>query len=902
MTDRDPLPPIKFAALAHELLQRIDTLVPLWLTGGSLKSSGTEYFVNSVWRTEKTSSLSVRMKGEKAGQWRDHGGSHAGGDLISLYAAIHGVDNGAAAVLLAREHGLESVAGVQPLRGGANKPVPPPPPKPPAATPAVRKEDNETWKTMLPVPEHAPAANFWHFHRNNDHHKDPIAHTAEYRMGGRLLGYVVRFIGGDGKKVTLPYTWSVSERDGTCKWVWRHWDAPRPLYVPLGTMPEKRTVVLVEGEKKADVLQALLEAHAPGVYVVVSWSGGCNAWKKARWDWLQGCTVLLWPDCDGKREVLTRAERESCTDDTARDIAQAMKPLLPAHKQPGMAAMLGIGAHLRDAHGCTVQLLPIPDPLAVPDGWDCADAITTDGWDAERVLAFFGRAGALPPDAADAAAVRPPGKPAGHSGGGQEPPNGRPPGGAAPGDADGGGDDGGFEVNGKYIPRWLTYYYDVEKGRWLTSRKLVIAALEKDPVLRDVLGLNELSNNIDARIEWPWLHGKRGPLTGTVDLMLGSYLTRTYGLPSIPRAALMEAIETVAHGRPFHPIRLYLQGLQHDGKERIDKWLIYALGETPESLLPPVREYLQLVGRYWLLGMVNRVMEPGCKFDYCPVLEGPGGLGKSTLIETLASQPYFSDTHFDVGRGKEGQEQVQGLWLYEIAELANFGKAEIGLIKAFITAKVDRYRPSYGRTVEAFARQCLLVGSTNESTYLRDRTGNRRFWPIPVRHHINIAWVRKWRDQLLAEAYQLYLQGERFTPTHQDEARLFVPMQESRLIETAVLSEMTNILTRPGKTDGIHSIVNGLTDFVTIAQLALALGVDAAKSSPGLEAQIRSWLEHEGWARVKKQINGVRAWGYARPAGWPPVEAPEPAPAPAPTSAPPSAAEQFLEDDDAAPF
>lgn len=897
MSDHDPLPPINFAALADALLARAATLVPMWLPGGKTKNG--EYLVSSAWRSEKTPSLSIKLTGDRAGSWADFGGDNRGKDLVSLYAAIHGMDMGRAAVQVAREEGLEDVAGiVTPARGDATPPAPRP--VPPPAPPATPRAEPEGWKTMIPVPEHAPAATFKHQYRL----PADIEHTATYLVDGQLLGYVVRFRTSDGGKETLPYTWCTSARDGASRWHWKQWDEPRPLYIPAQTMPGLRTVVLVEGEKKADILHALLEAAAPGVYLVASWPGGCKAWKKALWDWLQGCTVLLWPDCDGKREALTRAERESCADEVARDTAQAMKPLLPAHKQPGMAAMLGIGAHLRDAHGCTVQLLPIPDPLAVPDGWDCADAITTDGWDAERVLAFFGRAGALPPDAADAAAVRPPGKPAGHSGGGQEPPNGRPPGGAAPGDADGGGDDGGFEVNGKYIPRWLTYYYDAEKGRWLTSRKLVIAALEKDPVLRDVLGLNELSNNIDARIEWPWLHGKRGPLTGTVDLMLGSYLTRTYGLPSIPRAALMEAIETVAHGRPFHPIRLYLQGLQHDGKERIDKWLIYALGETPESLLPPVREYLQLVGRYWLLGMVNRVMEPGCKFDYCPVLEGPGGLGKSTLIETLASQPYFSDTHFDVGRGKEGQEQVQGLWLYEIAELANFGKAEIGLIKAFITAKVDRYRPSYGRTVEAFARQCLLVGSTNESTYLRDRTGNRRFWPIPVRHHINIAWVRKWRDQLLAEAYQLYLQGERFTPTHQDEARLFVPMQESRLVETAVLSEMTNILTRPGKTDGIHSIVNGLTDFVTIAQLALALGVDAAKSSPGLEAQIRSWLEHEGWARVKKQINGVRAWGYARPAGWPPVEAPEPEPvqAPAPTSAPPSAAEQFLEDDDAAPF
>jgi hypothetical protein len=166
----------------------------------------------------------------------------------------------------------------------------------------------------------------------------------------------------------------------------------------------------------------------------------------------------------------------------------------------------------------------------------------------------------------------------------------------------------------------------------------------------------------------------------------------------------------------------------------------------------------------------------------------------------------------------------------------------------------------------------VLVGTTNENTYLRDRTGNRRFWPVPVRRRINTDWLAKFRDQLFAEAYALYLQSEPFTPTPEDEARLFVPMQESRVVETAVLSEMTHVLTRSPAATGIGAVVNELTQFVTISQLTLALGVDAAKSSPALEAQIRSWLDHEGWQRIKKQVNGMRAWGYERPKDWPPQE------------------------------
>jgi hypothetical protein len=882
MTQPGKLPPIKFEALANALLAMAASLCEQWLPGGVQR--GHEYVCGGVQGGAGTS-CSVNLT---TGKWADFASGEKGGDLIGLYMACNSLPNmGTAALQVARELGLEDVAGVQPARDGAVKPVPV---AKPAAPPAAPKRDLESWKTMMPVPANAPAATFKHQHRTD------IAHLATYMMGGQLLGYVVRFRTSDGGKETLPYTWCISERDGSCAWKWKTWDEPRPLYVPAGTMPEGRTVVLVEGEKKAGELHALLEAAYPGIYLVVSWVGGCNGWKKALWDWLQGCTVLLWPDCDAKRVKLTKAQTESCADDLARAVLQQAQPLLAAHDQPGMKAMLGIGALLKSEHGCTVQLLPIPAAGAVDDGWDCGDAINTDGWDADRVLALFGGAQPLP-ESHDAAV----GGGAG-GGGGQKPPA-DPPGSTGSAGSD---DDGGsLVVNGKRIPRWLEYYYDADKERWLTSRKMVIACLEKDPLLCDVLGLNQLSNAIDARQPWPWPHGKAGPITGSIDLMLGSYLTTAYGLPSIPRAALMEAVETVAHARPFHPIRIWLEGLQWTGKSRIDSWLIFALGESPDTLDAALCEYLRLVGRYWLLGMVNRVMNPGCKFDYCPVLEGPGGYRKSTLVEALASAAYFSDTHFDVSRGKEGQEQVQGLWLYEIAELANFGKAEIGLIKAFITAKVDRYRPSYGRVVESFARQCLLAGTTNDKKYLKDRTGNRRFWPIPVSKVINIEFVTKFRSQLFAEAYRLYLAGEQFTPSPKDEARLFVPMQESRLIETAVISELMAVLTRPSKTEGPSAIVNELSDFVTIAEMCMALSVDAAKATPGTQAEIRGFFEHEGWEYCKKQRNGVRAHGWARPAVWPRVDVVDAVTAPinAPAAAL-SAAGQFnnAQEADDAPF
>lgn len=845
---RQPLPPIRFEALAQALLARAGHLVPAWLQGGH--SRGHEYVCGGL-GGGAGKSCSVNLT---TGAWADFATGEQGGDLISLYAAMHGMTMGKAAVQVARDEGLEDVAGVQPDRAHQRPVRPPPPPAQP------KPRESEGWRTVRPVPAHAlqieaPEKFKHHFRAFKD-----IEHVATYQHGDDVHGYVVRFRTSDGGKDTLPRTWCQSIRDSSMKWHWKQFDEPRPLYLPGHQLPGERTVVLVEGEKKGDALQALLDGGAPGVYCVASWPGGCKAWDKADWSILQGRTVICWPDCDSKRVPLTPAERKATPDEAEQATLAASKPFTAYVKQPGMHAMRGIGAHLREKHGCQVSMLPIAQPGELKDGWDCADAIAHDGWDFDRVMGFFAQAYALEDEATPA----PDGDaPAGASGGGDP-----PAGSSREGPAD--AEDDGSSGRG---PGWLSPFWNRKKHYWMVSRELVIAALENDAMLQGMFAVNELTNNVDICVQPPWSNGRLGPITNSTELLLGRYLSQRYGLPAISRAALMEGIETVAHGHPFHPVRQYLHGIHEgkvwDGTARLDKWLLYAIGETPESLPPRVVEYLTLVGRFLLLGMVNRVMEPGCKFDYCMVLEGPGGLRKTTMVQVLASKPWFSNTHFDVGRGKDGQEQVQGLWVYEIAELASFSKGDINLIKAFISAEVDRYRPSYGRVVEAFPRQCVMVGTTNEKQWLRDRTGNRRFWPVPVRHRINTDWLAKYRDQLLAEAFAAYLEGQRYYPTPEEEERLFVPMQDKRLVESTVMSALLEVLTRPPAAAGIGAVVNELTNFVTIKQLNEALHVDAGKSTAALDGQIRSWLDAEGWEYCKKQINGVRAHGYARPKDWP---------------------------------
>lgn len=852
MPPSSPLPPINFAALADALLVRASTLMSSWLPGGVIKNN--EYLVHSCWRAEKTPSLSVCLSGDRAGQWADFGGDQRGKDLIALYAAIHGLDQGQAALQVARDEGLEDVAGVQRAAVQSSAPRPPPPPPPSPAPPPRKVASSEGWSTVAPVPAFAPEPTFWH--SAPERSTGTIDHTAEYRVDDALYGYVVRFRTSNGGKDTLPYTWCKSARDGASKWHWRQWDEPRPLYFPLGTSPGGRTVVLVEGEKKAGVLQAMLDAGAPGIYHVASWAGGCKAWKKADWAWLAGCTVLAWPDCDGKREVLTKAERDQYPDEAARAVVQASKPLLPAHKQGGMAAMLGIGAHLRDSHGCTVQLLPIPEPGAVEDGWDCADAILTDGWDFDRLQAFFAQAFSLP-DQPGASASR------SAAGGGDSPPDNA----ARDGLADAADEEDAFQEHVNFICEQAK----IKPHELGVNRKLVIAALRKAPDLKDCLGFNELTGAPSTRVAWPW-RGDAGPLKDTDDLRLGDFICTHYKLKPASRAALAEAIDTVADGRRFHPIRDHLASLKHDGKTRIDKWLIYVLGMDPENLSPRRQRYLELMGRYLLLGLVARVMEPGCKFDYSPVFEGKPGVGKSTFCKVLVGAEFFSDTHFDIGAGKDGFEQLEGLWGYELSELTALRKADSEQVKQFFSSTVDRFRGAYGRFVQPHPRQCVIFCSTNKRQYLYDLTGNRRFWPVWIETPIRLEWLRKYRDQLFAEAYMLYQGGASYSPSLAEEDEYFVPEQQLRLVETAVQSRLYEMLTREGASGGegkVSAGLNQLTAFVTLDQLVSALGADAAKSTSILEGQIRGWLESMGW-EYGREGSGQRRRGYKQPKVWPP--------------------------------
>ena len=215
---------------------------------------------------------------------------------------------------------------------------------------------------------------------------------------------------------------------------------------------------------------------------------------------------------------------------------------------------------------------------------------------------------------------------------------------------------------------------------------------------------------------------------------------------------IFDALTAWSFDHMFDPVRDYVDSVRWDGVPRLDKWVAVYCGSQDTELN-------RAMGRKMLIAAVRRVRKPGCKFDYIIVFEAPQGTGKSTLLKILAGDENFSDAEI-VGLDKrEQQEAVQGIWIYEIGELEGLSRSEVSKVKLFASKTVDSARPAYNRSRVDRPRRCIFVATTNDDKYLRDTTGNRRFWPIKV-PKIDLAAIARDRDQLWAEAALAEATGE----------------------------------------------------------------------------------------------------------------------------------------------
>ena len=253
-----------------------------------------------------------------------------------------------------------------------------------------------------------------------------------------------------------------------------------------------------------------------------------------------------------------------------------------------------------------------------------------------------------------------------------------------------------------------------------TLRNLTLI-LENDPNLKGVV-FNQLLDGMEIKGEVPWKHPSKfwrdaddAQLISYVDAHYGTFSARNYDI----------AVTKVADDRAYHPIREFIESLpEWDKVPRVDTLLVDYLGASDTA-------YVRAVTRKTLCAAISRVLRPGCKFDSMLVLNGPQGVGKSTLIAKLAGEWFSDSLNLGDTKDKTAAEKLQGYWILEIGELAGLKKAEVETLRSFLSRQNDIYRAAFGKRATPHLRQCVFFGTTNaESGYLRDTTGNRRFWPV----------------------------------------------------------------------------------------------------------------------------------------------------------------------------
>lgn len=372
---------------------------------------------------------------------------------------------------------------------------------------------------------------------------------------------------------------------------------------------------------------------------------------------------------------------------------------------------------------------------------------------------------------------------------------------------------------------------------------------------KNVLAYDAFGNTEVIRRALPWREKERlgrsyEPWLGADDKRLQHWFAKVHGINSAK--TIQNAFTEVVHRNTFHPIKSYVESTVWDGLPRAERIFIDYLGAADIH-------YTRQATRKMLLAAVARLYRPGCKFDQMLVLVGPQGAGKSSLLAKLGRE-WFSDS-LRTFENKEAGEHLQSGWIFEIGELSAMKKTEVEEVKAFLSKTEDRYRVAYDRQVSEFPRKCVFFGTTNTRDFLRDATGNRRFWPIEIfpdratRSH----WGELTEEevsQIWAEVLSWFKAGE--TLELDQEARIEAERQQASHMESdpreGIIQEWLDMPLE----DEMGRPTDDLRDRVCAAQIwTECLGKKRgdmrtweAKEIMDIMRNIPGWVERKGKAKL----------------------------------------------------
>lgn len=378
-----------------------------------------------------------------------------------------------------------------------------------------------------------------------------------------------------------------------------------------------------------------------------------------------------------------------------------------------------------------------------------------------------------------------------------------------------------------------------------------VCILTWHPEMAGRIRRNKLSGAVDTN-EFPFDDSEGGKKTGAwTDHDTYRLIAKILRIPDLllvefGRDIMEAAVEIVADTNAYHPVRDWLESLDWDGVERLPSWLMTYMGAAAS-------EYTSVVGVRFMVSAVARAYDPGCQVDAVPIFEGTQGVGKSTSMRALFGSEWFSDTPLDIG-SKDSLQAIQGKWCIEIGELDGFSRKDEKTLKAFFSSQMDTFRPAYGRRPVTYRRSCVFVGTTNQQGYLRDLTGNRRYWPIEC-GKVNRDELAEDREQLWAEAVARYKANENWWLTPEEEATLPTQIRNERLAvqddpwfdKVAEFAE--------------GRVAAGKPKVRMLDILNVCLGVDVAKVDGVNGGRVAAILTALGW---EKQRSSTERWWSPR--------------------------------------
>lgn len=541
-----------------------------------------------------------------------------------------------------------------------------------------------------------------------------------------------------------------------------------------------------------------LAAYPQAVVVVVEGEKCADALAAA----IPGTPVLTWPGGAGGVEHVQWAPLRG------RRVV-----LWPDADEPGRKAMARVST-LLTAIGCAVKICTLGD---VPRGWDVADAIT-DGWTRDDLTALLAGARPLAEEAPIVArtvttmqAARTP-----------------------KGDA-----VQRVEVREEFgpVPRADHAQYGLQIG---AGGKYV-------PCLDSLCRILELHDHWRGRIWWDsflervqtdaW--GEVEPWTDQHSSKACRWMQSVFELPTASTDRVHEAAMTVAQDNPRNILTDWLTGLTWDGVPRLADLMPTGFGSGVDT-------YHRRVGECWMLSLVARAMQPGCKVDTMPVFEGSQGLGKSSALATLGGD-WFGECHEDFG-SKDFVLSLKGKWLIEVAEMHSFRRQDVDRLKGIMSTRIDRVRVPYGRMTEEHPRQSVFAGTTNRDDWQADDTGARRFWPVRC-GFLNLDWIRDNREQLFAEAVRRYQEGESWWSVPAEAAAAAADERRPEDPWESVLADHLE----PTRTYSSRELMNH------------PLQIDLENQSQAVAARVGRILRKLGWVRFEARgTNGTeKRWKLA---------------------------------------